>query len=140
MLMQKVVKEPLPRHQLFTAQRSFPGQKVSKTASKGAQNGTSLHCMDHVTVSSLFLGLCSQMPRNLLPSAHPLFHRFPVPIEMKYLTKGFKSPVFKHQIFDASPSTSSTGLFAPNPPSANVRSPMLTGSKNVVAADVARAA
>ena len=25
----------------FTAQRSFPGQEVSKTASKGAQNGTS---------------------------------------------------------------------------------------------------
>jgi hypothetical protein len=25
----------------FTGQRSFPGQKVSKTTSKGAQNGTS---------------------------------------------------------------------------------------------------
>jgi hypothetical protein len=43
-------------------------------------------------------------------------------------------------MFDASPSTSSTGLFAPSPPSANERSPMLTGSKKVVAADVARAA
>jgi hypothetical protein len=31
-------------------------------------------------------------------------------------------------------------LFAPRPASANLRSPMLTGSKNVVAADVARAA
>lgn len=65
---------------------------------------------------------------------------FPVLIDIKHLTRGFKSPVSEHQTFDASPSTSSTGLFAPRPPSANVRSPILTGSKNVVAADVARAA
>jgi hypothetical protein len=53
---------------------------------------------------------------------------------------GCRSLVSEHQIFDASPSTSSAGLFAPKAPSANVRSPILTGSKNVVAADVARAA
>jgi hypothetical protein len=64
----------------------------------------------------------------------------PVPIEIKHLTSGFKSPVLEHHIFDASPSTSSTGLFAPSPPSANERLPMATGSKKVVAADVARAA
>lgn len=65
---------------------------------------------------------------------------FPVPIEMKHLTSGFRSPVSEHHMFDASPSTSSTGLFAPSPPSASERSPILTGLKNVVAADVARAA
>lgn len=63
-----------------------------------------------------------------------------VPIEIKHLTSGFESPVSEHQMFDASPFTSSTRLFAPSLPSANERSPMLTGSKKVVAADVARAA
>jgi hypothetical protein len=65
---------------------------------------------------------------------------FPVPIEMKHLIRGFSSSSSGHQMLDASPSTSSTGLFAPRPPSANERSPMLTGSKKVVAAEVARAA
>lgn len=32
------------------------------------------------------------------------FPGFPVPIEIKYLTSGFKSPVSKYQMFDASPS------------------------------------
>jgi hypothetical protein len=68
------------------------------------------------------------------------FPGFPVPIEIKHLTSGFKSAVSRHQMLDASLSTSSTGLFAPNPPSTNVRGPILTGSKNLVAADVAKAA
>lgn len=61
-------------------------------------------------------------------------------MEMKHFTSGFKSPVSEHQILAASPFTSSTGLFEPNPPLANVRCPILTGSKKVVAADVAKAA
>lgn len=64
----------------------------------------------------------------------------PVPIERKHLTKGLRSPDSEHQIFAASPSTSSTGLFAPSPPSANLRFPIRTGSKKVVAAEVASAA
>ena len=36
------------RRYLTTAQRSFPGQEVSKTASKGAQNGTSCTRVDHI--------------------------------------------------------------------------------------------
>src|SRR4051812_19175613 len=44
------------------------------------------------------------------------FPGFPVPIETKHLTKGFKSPVSGHQRFEASPSTSSTGLFAEGEP------------------------
>jgi hypothetical protein len=79
--------------------------------------------------------------RNLITlSSNAFVPGFPVPIEIKHLTEGFKSPVSEHHILQASPSTSSTGLFAPNPPSANERSPMLTDSKKVVAADVARAA
>jgi hypothetical protein len=61
-------------------------------------------------------------------------------MEMKHLTSGFKSPVYSHQMFNASPSTWSTGLFAPVPPSVKLRFPMGTTSKNVEAADVARAA
>lgn len=64
----------------------------------------------------------------------------PVPIEIRHLTIGFKPPVSEHPMFDASPSTSSTRLFAPSRPSANERLPMVTGSKSVIAADVARAA
>jgi hypothetical protein len=56
------------------------------------------------------------------------------------LTRGFKSPVSGHQIFEASPSTSSTGLFAPNAPSTKQRDLISTGVKKLVAADVARAA
>ena len=79
--------------------------------------------------------------RNLVMlSSNAFLPGFPVPIDIKHLTRGFKSLFSEHQIFDASPSTSSTGLFAPKAPSANVRFPMLTGLKNVVAADVARAA
>ena len=63
-----------------------------------------------------------------------------VPIEITHLTRGFKSLVSEHYMFNASPFTSSTGLFALSLPSANERLPMATGSKNVVAADVARAA
>lgn len=65
---------------------------------------------------------------------------FPVPIETKHLTSGFNSAVSGHQMFEASPSTSSTGLFAPSAPSTNVRAPITTGSKKRVAADVAKAA
>lgn len=59
---------------------------------------------------------------------------------MKHFTRGFTSPLWGDQIFNASPSTSSTGLFAPKPPSTNLRAPIVTGLKNEVAADVVRAA
>lgn len=73
-------------------------------------------------------------------SSIAFFPGWPVPIEMKHFTSGFNSPVSSHQISDASPSISSTGLLAPRAPSANLRAPIDTGSKKVVAADVARAA
>lgn len=98
--------------------------------------------MNLFSVSSVSVAIPTRvLARNLAKvSSNPLIPGFPVPIEIKHLTRGFKSPDSEHQIFAASPSTSSTGLFAPSPPSANVRFPMLTGSKNVVAADVASAA
>jgi hypothetical protein len=50
---------------------------------------------------------------------------------MKHLTRGSRSPLLEHHMLDASPSTSSTGLFAPKPPSADERSRMLTGLKRL---------
>ena len=64
---------------------------------------------------------------------------FSVSIEMKHLISGLRSSVSEYQIFEASLFILLTGLFAPSPLSANERSPMLIGSKKVVAADVARA-
>jgi hypothetical protein len=46
----------------------------------------------------------------------------------------------KKYMSDTSPSTSSTGLFAPKPPSANLRAPIRTGSKKIIATDVTSAA
>ena len=43
-----------------TSQRSFPGQGVSKTASKSAQNGHLLHRVNHVTVSRFFLACAAK--------------------------------------------------------------------------------
>src|SRR5271168_1804521 len=44
----------------FTGQRSFPGQEVSKTASKGCPKRHLLHRVDHVTVSRFFLACAAK--------------------------------------------------------------------------------
>jgi hypothetical protein len=64
---------------------------------------------------------------------------WPVRTDTKHLTKGFNSAVSADQIFGASLSTCSTGLFAPRAPSTKRREPMLTASKRLVAEEVARA-
>ena len=65
---------------------------------------------------------------------------YPVPMEIKHLIKGFRSPVSKYYIFEASPLILSTRLFAPRAPSTNWHAPIDTGSKKPVAAKVIRAA
>lgn len=73
-------------------------------------------------------------------SSIAFFPGSPVPMEIKHFTSGFGSRVLGHHTFEVSLSTSSTGLLAPNAPSTYFLAPIETGSKNVVAADVARAA
>lgn len=73
-------------------------------------------------------------------SSRAFFPGFPVPMEIKHLTKGLRSSVSEYQIFEASSSTSSAELFASRAPSTNLRAPIDTGLKKPVAAEVARAA
>lgn len=82
--------------------------------------------MNRFSVSSVSVVIPTTVwPRNLkILSSNTLIPGFPVPIKRKHLTRGFRSPDSEHQMFTASPSTSSTRLFAPSPPSANIRFPI----------------
>ena len=61
----------------FTGQWSFPGQKVLKTESKGAQNGHLLHRVDHVTVSRAFSWRVYRLPSPHGPSKTALSPHMP---------------------------------------------------------------
>jgi hypothetical protein len=65
---------------------------------------------------------------------------YPVPIDTKHFTMGSSCPSSGHQMLCASFQTCSTGLLDPKAPSTYSQTPMIIGSKKVVAADVARAA
>ena len=85
--------------------------------------------------------LTKLLERNLtILSLSAFLPGFPVPIEIKHLTSGFRSPVLELQMFTASPSTLLTGLFVPSAPSINYRALIETGLKKLVTTDVARAA
>jgi hypothetical protein len=52
------------------AQRSYPGQEVSKKTSRGARNGI-LHRVDHVTVSRFFLACAAKCHEICCPHDPP---------------------------------------------------------------------